>query len=1291
MQDMTEREQIEEQLRASENRFRLAADVDVTKRNEAEVRLRYSEQLHRIAFDQSPIGMSYVGADGRFIKMNLAMCELTGYGAEELVGMMVSDLTHPDDQAHDTEIFAPFLRGDTPIYANEKRYVRKGGGVRWVAVTARMVTDADGRPLHTVGVSADITERKLAEATQREIAERLRLAIAGSNLGTWHWDIRTGALDWSEQCLEIFGLSPRTAMSYEKFLGVLHPEDRARADDAVQYALQNRSEYRIDFRNVWPDGSVHWAISSGRAYYDAAGEPTRMEGIALDITERKHAEEARHKSDRNYRALVTASSAVMYRMSADWSKLHQLDGQDFIVDTPAPSDNWVEEYLYPEDQAQILAVIREAIRTKSHFEMEHRIRRVDGSVGWIFSHAVPLLDAKGEIVEWLGAASDVTARKQAEQALADRSELLNGVMEGTTDVIFIKDLNGRILLANAAFAIAANSTPEQLVGKTDEDLFPPEVAAAIRQHDKAVIAGGSPTQLEESIPVAGEPRAFLTLKAPLRDGGGRVVGVLGISRDVTERKRAEEEQRLLASIVEYSSDFIGISDAEGNPLYGNRAAMELVGVEDLEQVRRSKIVDYFVPEQRQFVAEVVLPAVIKDGRWCGQLSMRHFVTGATIPVLYDLFRVDDPVTGRPVNFATITRDLTGQKTEEDRLRRSEARLRRVFESNVVGMIRWDLDRSLILDANAEFIRMTGFTRDDVAAGRVNFRDLTPPEWASRNEQGIRDILADGHAAPYEKEYFRKDGSRVPLIIAGTRFEDSPSEGMSFVIDISETKRAETDLRVSEERLRLIVDSATGFAIFTMNTGGIIDGWNAGATRLFGYAEAEVVGRHDRILYTPEDAAEKIPEREIEKAAANGQAVNERWHARKDGSRFWGSGLVQPLREGGRIVGFLKIMQDMTEARLVKERLQEADRKKDEFLATLAHELRNPLAPLRNGLQIMKLAGANGAVEQARAMMDRQLTQLVRLVDDLLDVSRISSGKLKLDKERVELRAVIDAAVETSRPAIEEARHELVVIVPNEPIYVVGDAIRLAQVVTNLLNNSAKYTLKGGHIMLTVGREDGMAVVSVEDDGIGIPPAMLGRVFEMFTQVDRTLEKTTGGLGIGLSLAKGLLVMHGGTIEAKSDGEDMGSKFVIRMPLAMDDVVELKCPDGHTSELAPSAPWRILVVDDNADAAESLGQLLEMSGHEVRTAENGEAGIDVAARFRPHIVLMDIGMPKLNGYEAARRMRQYSWSQNMVLVALTGWGQEDDRKKSAEAGFNYHLVKPVEMGALDDLLSGLNRG
>ncbi len=374
------------------------------------------------------------------------------------------------------------------------------------------------------------------------------------------------------------------------------------------------------------------------------------------------------------------------------------------------------------------------------------------------------------------------------------------------------------------------------------------------------------------------------------------------------------------------------------------------------------------------------------------------------------------------------------------------------------------------------------------------------------------------------------------------------------------------------------------------------------------------------------------------------------------------------------------------AHLVQD-LKDADRRKDEFLATLAHELRNPLAPLRNGLQVMRLAKSNAeTVEEARGMMERQLGQMVRLIDDLLDLSRITQGKVELRKERVELSKAIQQAVETSRPAIEQAGHDLTLTVPSAPIFVDADLTRLSQVFANILNNAAKYTERGGRVWLSMERREGNALIRIRDSGVGIPAPMLPRVFDMFTQVDRSLEKSQGGLGIGLSLVKWLVEMHGGSVEARSDGQGLGSEFIVRLPVAPAVVAEQRSSDGDGNGASATRRRRILVVDDNRDAAMSLAMILRIMGNVTRTAHDGLEALEAAATFLPDLVLLDIGMPRLNGYDTARRMREQTWGKGVTLVALTGWGQEDDKQKAKEAGFDFHMVKPIESAALEKFLA-----
>lgn len=369
-----------------------------------------------------------------------------------------------------------------------------------------------------------------------------------------------------------------------------------------------------------------------------------------------------------------------------------------------------------------------------------------------------------------------------------------------------------------------------------------------------------------------------------------------------------------------------------------------------------------------------------------------------------------------------------------------------------------------------------------------------------------------------------------------------------------------------------------------------------------------------------------------------------------------------------------------------EQLREADRRKDEFLATLAHELRNPLAPVRNAVQILQLKGPPvPELQWARDVIDRQMAQMARLIDDLMDVSRITRGVIDLKRERVELAKVVQGAVETSRPLIEQQGHDLWVQLPAEPVYLHADMTRLAQVFSNLLNNAAKYTERGGRIDLTAERQGSDVVVSVKDTGIGIPADKLPRVFEMFSQLHVAMERSHGGLGIGLSLVKRLVEMHGGTVGARSAGPGMGSEFVVRLPIAVGQAHA----SGQTSgdeQPAPAASLRILVVDDNRDNADSLAAMLRIMGNETRTAYDGDEALRAAEEFRPRVVLLDIGLPKLSGYEVCRRIREQPWGRRMVLIAVTGWGQDDDKRRAEAAGFDRHMVKPVKPQALMKVLT-----
>jgi PAS domain S-box-containing protein len=465
--------------------------------------------------------------------------------------------------------------------------------------------------------------------------------------------------------------------------------------------------------------------------------------------------------------------------------------------------------------------------------------------------------------------------------------------------------------------------------------------------------------------------------------------------------------------------------------------------------------------------------------------------------------------------------------------------------------------------------------------------------------------------------------------------------------------------------------------------------NAGIEKATGRPRETFPGRTMREAEMPGDICD-VWERSIQAVFATSKPCSfEFGYAGPGALRRYVTRLVPEFGKLDQPEFVLGITQDMTEQKCAEEALKNADRRKDEFLATLAHELRNPLAPLRTGLQVLNISQDVAVAAETRQMMDRQLSHMVRLIDDLMDVSRITSDKLTLRKEWVSLQQIAETAVEASRPYIEASEHILKLAVPEEPVWLVADPTRLAQVVSNLLTNAAKYTPRGGRIDLTAKCEHGELLIRVTDTGLGIAPEMLPQVFDMFTQVNRTLDRSEGGLGIGLSLAKRLVELHGGTITAFTAGLGKGSTFTVRLPFTAavaNERARRTIPEAASARSRVPGR-RVLVVDDNVDGAESLARVLQIFGHETRTAHSGPEALDAARPFKPEVVLLDIGLPGMNGYEVAKRLRAEPALSAAVLIALTGWGSEENRRQSREAGFDFHLTKPVEVSAIENILAG----
>ncbi len=660
-------------------------------------------------------------------------------------------------------------------------------------------------------------------------------------------------------------------------------------------------------------------------------------------------------------------------------------------------------------------------------------------------------------------------------------------------------------------------------------------------------------------------------------------------------------------------------------------------------------------------------------------------------------------------FAKITRDLTDRRQAEESARRllQEEAARQAAEASALvaqrakeeerrqrEQLRVTLssigDGVIVTDANSHVtfmnpvaVTLTGWEPQEANGQPLEqvFR-IVNEETRQPVENPVGKVLREGTIVGLANHtiLIAKDGRETPIddSAAPVRDDDGLISGVVLVFrDVTEARRA----MATRMHLAAIVESSDD-AIISKNLDGVIVSWNQSAERLYGYSAEEIIGQPLAMLVPP-DHPDELPD--LLERIRRGERIEhfETQRIRKDGSRMDVSLTISPVRNAeGKIVGASKISRDITARK-------EEDRRKNEFLALLAHELRNPLAPLRNGLQVMRLAGNNlDAVEQARSMMERQLQHLIRLVDDLLDVSRISQGKLVLRKERLSLAAVVASALETCETLVNQQDDEVTVTLPEEPIYVDADKTRLAQVLCNLLNNAVKYSDRGSRIWLTVEQEGSHAVIRVKDTGAGIPAHMLPKVFEMFTQIDRSLEKSQGGLGVGLSIVKQLVQMHDGSVEVHSEGYGMGSEFIVRLPVVLSVVNERQEEQDARQTSKPTPRNRILVVDDNVDAASSLAMMLKIMGNEVRTAHDGKEGMETAAAFRPDMILLDIGMPKLNGYDACRRIREQPWGRGIFIVALTGWGQEEDIRRSREAGFDHHLIKPVEPAALERILADL---
>ena len=870
------------------------------------------------------------------------------------------------------------------------------------------------------------------------------------------------------------------------------------------------------------------------------------------------------------------------------------------------------------------------------------------------------------------------SRKEVLQQNDARSRLIAdltpvGIIQG--------DVDGHIHFCNDAFCrITGRSREQFLSGQAGwASITPPEWLADDERAIDLVRESGSCPPYE---------------KEYLRPDGTRVPVLVGFTLfgderrqtaafvlDLSEQKRAEREIR--ESQARFKATFdnaavgIALVDRNGHWLQVNDRLCAIVGY-SRDELLSSRF--QAITHPADLLTDLALAEEVVEGRRSNYSIEKRYLRKdggwAWVNLTVSAKLADD---GSFDHFISVVEDISKRHDAEESLQAALSASRTgTFRWNIVtNEIWWDTELRHIFGLPSD--APIGAIEDFLTRVHPDYREAVVAELQRCNELGkdfdleLKILWPDGSERwIYDRGRALRDPSGKPVLMTGA------------CVDITERKLAEQDVRERERTLRAVTDNTPDMlARFDRDLRHVFV--SQSVERMSGIPASQYLGRTNRELGMPAHLC-RLWEDALTNVFTRGQPVSiEFEYQGVDQLHYFSSRCIPETGPDGVVEHVLAVAHDRTLEHQAQQALREADRRKDEFLATLAHELRNPLAPLRNGLTILQKLGVSDQVVRVRDMMERQLAHMVRLVDDLLDVSRVTTGKVVLRKDMITLQTAVQFAVEATRPHIEAAGHRLRVDLPLEALWVHGDQTRLSQVTTNLLTNAAKYTPGGGDIRLRVFHRAPHAVIEVTDSGVGIPADSLPHVFEMFSQVNATLERSQGGLGIGLALVKALVELHNGEVNAHSDGPGRGSTFVVRIPAINESLIGRPLLPALLPDIAVE-PRRILAVDDNEDAVHSLAEILKLDGHTVQVALGGEAALQAIEAFVPHFVLLDIGMPGLDGHEVARRMRVMPKLSATRLVALTGWGTEEDKALAAAAGFDFHLTKPVSQAALHLILN-----
>ena len=1078
---------------------------------------------------------------------------------------------------------------------------------------------------------------------------------------------------------------------------IFPPEDRAAGVPGAEMEAARRDGAAAD---------VRWLVARNgeRFLADCKLTPLRtpdghIAGYAKtlrDVTSAGRLQE----SEAKFRAMVNATPHMV------WSSLPDGTGDYFnermVAFTGVPmqqlnGQGWAS-LVHPDDQAAALDAWTAALQKSESLSTEFRFRHVSGEYRWVLCRGEPVTDSAGNIIRWIGTNTDIHAQKTAQARLAESEERFRILATTTAQVVWISDAKGEVVLDSASWRAFTGQTEAELRDRGWIDALHPDDRERTMEAWSKAIGERSLYELECRVRhVSGEYRWTLNRAVPLLNSDGSVREWVGTCSDVTDRKRTEtalqETRRRLDATLVASEVGTYAWNIQSDQVFADASLIPLLGVteQDIRGGRAEAYLKAIHPDDVDTVRKA-LEGVVASGRSYQAVYRVVLSPHGEQRFVHARGKVEFSADGKPSWLTGIVIDVTALKAAEDELRQKEQQYRALFNSieegfYIVEMIFDESGRAVnhrYLEANASVARITGIQN---AAGKLA-TDLIPeydPAW----RELFLDVLETGEPGQALVEVSRWEKW---LDFSVTRLGERADNKLAVLVrDITERKRHEDALRFREERYRALFNSIDeGFYIIEL----IRD--DAGKAVDYRFLEANPAAERHNGLSNPvgKTLSEVLPSPRLDWVARYDNVVRtgepERFSDYSPSLGRWFDISVARLGDASSRQAAI-LFSDVTERKHNEEKLhrlaadlRQANQRQNEFLATLAHELRNPLAPIRTGLDLIH-AGMEVSPPVARVheMMDRQVNHLVYLIDDLLDLARVNSGKIVLKKSRHLLKDIVRHAIEASMPAIDAKGHRLSTDIAEEPIWVDADVNRLRQVIGNLLTNAAKYTPHGGNIMLSLQRRDGEAVISVSDNGIGIAAEDIPLLFDMFSQIGRGLGHAEGGLGIGLNLVKRLTEKHGGSVSVFSPGLNRGSTFTIRLPAAQRGTDTAGAPPQEDAPAAGAA-LRILVVDDNIDAAHMLKELLAVNGHDVRLAHDGAEALAAARHFTPELVLMDIGMPRMNGYEAAAAMRKEPGLQHAVLVAVTGLGMQADEARSLAAGFNHHFAKPLNLATLVEL-------